>query len=962
MRIIAYFRVEMFRILNCLLRIMKKMHVFRSVFLLFCLFYVFITLGAQERATFSVRSFSKQEYKAESQNWSVTKDKNTYIYAANNTGLLEFDGIEWTFHPSPNGTILRSVEVDEQGRIFTSGYREIGYWVRDKFGNLNYTSLNDLAESLFSQNEEFWNIVISNGKVYFHSFTSIFIYDYNDFKVIRSGNVVGAIGEVNDEIYVHISQQGLFTIEDSKLIPFCSSSELINNHVHFVTALSDSSILIGTATDGLYVYEDGILKPYLSEWKQYFVVNNINRGAVSSEGHIIIGTLIDGVVIFDRRGNPLHRINNSNGLQNNTVLGIEVDWEDNIWLSLDKGIDFVSYHVDPSYSYYQYDEIGAVYDAARFEGKLYLSTNQGLFYRDWDVMEQRFRMVPGTQGQAWSCDVYKDELIVGHNLGTFRIKRDQVEMISAVGGGFKLVEHPENPDMLIQSTYSNIVFFEYANSAYRYKFQLTGFNDLIRYIEPDHLNNLWASHMHRGIYKLHLNDDYNALQNTTYLGDSIFGQDFNIQVFKIENRIVFTTGKQIFTYDDLNDQIILFEQMNMELGVFAQSHRIIPAPDHHYWFISKSGIALYRIQGNSYEKIKVYPLELFEEHLIIGYENIYPISAEEAVLCLDNGFVLLRSDQSDLAAMIRNMQFSLRGIEISGQSGNIEYLPLTEKEIRVPFKKRNITLSYAFPLYSNDVIEFQSLIDGLDENWAPALDKPVFSFDRIPPGEYRVLVRAYNRWNESTVNDEISIIVAPPWYLKRVSFLAYAVLLLLGIILGRFYLLQRIRNREQKIREGKEKELIKLRNEKLNAELSYRSQELANSTMSIIRKNEFLMNLKETIRRQKNDLGSRYPDKYFNQLTKKIDSNISSMDDWKVFEFHFEKAHEKFLHKLMSKYPLLNHGDLRLCAYLRMNLSSKEIAPLLRISVRGVENHRYKLRKKLNLKSEENLTDFILGI
>lgn len=153
-----------------------------------------------------------------------------------------------------------------------------------------------------------------------------------------------------------------------------------------------------------------------------------------------------------------------------------------------------------------------------------------------------------------------------------------------------------------------------------------------------------------------------------------------------------------------------------------------------------------------------------------------------------------------------------------------------------------------------------------------------------------------------------------------------------------------------------------MRNEKLNAELSFRSQELANSTMSIIKKNEFLMNLKDTIKMQKDELGTRYPEKYFNQLNKKIDSNISSMDDWKVFEFHFEKAHEKFLQKLMSKYPKLNHGDLRLCAYLRMNLASKEIAPLLRISVRGVENHRYKLRKKLNLKSDENLTDFILTI
>ena len=121
---------------------MIKSQLRRHIFLL-CFFIIPVfSAKAQERASFSVRNFSKQEYNAESQNWSVTEDKNGFIYLANNVGLLEFDGIEWTFHPSPNGTILRSVAVDEQGRIFTSGYREIGFWERDQFGNLNYTSLN----------------------------------------------------------------------------------------------------------------------------------------------------------------------------------------------------------------------------------------------------------------------------------------------------------------------------------------------------------------------------------------------------------------------------------------------------------------------------------------------------------------------------------------------------------------------------------------------------------------------------------------------------------------------------------------------------------------------------------------------------------------------------------------------------------------------------------------------------
>jgi DNA-binding CsgD family transcriptional regulator len=941
---------------------MNKNHLLRDLVLVFSLILLSGSIFAQERESFSVRNFTKQEYNAESQNWSITEDANGFIYVANNIGLLEFDGIDWDFHPSPNGTVIRSVAVDDENRIFTSGYREIGYWERDKYGNLKYISLNDMAEPLFSQNEEFWNTVITKDKVYFHSFSSIFVYDYATFKVIRPGAMIGSVNNVDEEIYVHLSQLGLFTLEDTILTPFLTEVAVSTNLVYFVKQLSDSSLLIGTESDGLYVYKDDVLSPYLEEWKDFFVVNNINRGAISGNGHIIIGTLIDGVMIFDQTGNPIHHINNSNGLQNNTILGINIDRDNNIWLSLDKGIDFISYHVDPSFSYYEYNEIGAVYAASLFEGNLYLSTNQGVFYRDWDVMEQRFRMVPGTQGQAWSCDVHKDELIVGHNRGTFKIKGGQVERISSVGGGFGLVRHLENADMLIQSTYSNIVFYEYGNTGYQFKYQLPGYNDLIRYLEPDHLDNLWASHMHRGVIKLHLSDDHRSILNASYFGDSIFGQNYNIQVFKVENRIVFTTGKNMYTYNDLNDSIILHDNLNDHLEKYRMSHRVVSGPDHHYWFISSEGIALFRIFEKTCELIKEYPIELFRDHLIIGYENIYPLNDYQAVLCLDNGFAILRADQTDLSIMIENKNLSLKGVEVRGEVVIDDFLPVDMSLTSVPFKMRNLTFSYSFPLFSNEKIEYQRFIIGLDKSWSSPLEKPVFTIDRIPPGKYSILVRAFNKWNNTSITNEISLEVEAPWYLKKISFLAYSLFIIALLILARQYLLRRIRNRERRIRDGKEKELIRLRNEKLNAELSYRSQELANSTMSIIKKNEFLLNLKETIRRQKDDLGTRYPDKFYNQLNKKIDNNISSMDDWKVFEFHFEKAHEKFLQKLKHKYPELNHGDLRLCAYLRMNLTSKEIAPLLRISVRGVENHRYKLRKKLNLKSDENLTDFIMSI
>lgn len=203
--------------------------------------------------------------------------------------------------------------------------------------------------------------------------------------------------------------------------------------------------------------------------------------------------------------------------------------------------------------------------------------------------------------------------------------------------------------------------------------------------------------------------------------------------------------------------------------------------------------------------------------------------------------------------------------------------------------------------------------------------------------------------------------ILPPWYLSIWAKISSVLMVLFLLLLFQRQVINQTRRKEHRKREEKEKELIHLRNEKLQDEISFKSQELANSTMLIIKKNEFLLELKRVLKSQKNQLESRFPDKYYQDLVKKIDDNIASHDDWKTFETNFERAHEEFIKKLKTNYPKLTPGDLRLCAYLRINLSSKEIAPLLGVSVRGVENHRYRLRKKMGLDIDVNLNEVMMN-
>ena len=123
----------------------------------------------------------------------------------------------------------------------------------------------------------------------------------------------------------------------------------------------------------------------------------------------------------------------------------------------------------------------------------------------------------------------------------------------------------------------------------------------------------------------------------------------------------------------------------------------------------------------------------------------------------------------------------------------------------------------------------------------------------------------------------------------------------------------------------------------------------------MLKKNKFLSRLKFELKKIESSPKIK-------TVINTIDRNLNNQDDWKFFEQAFNNADKDFLRKVKKTHPELTNNDLRLCAYLRLNLSSKEIAPLLNISLSSVEIKRYRLRKKMNLSRNQGLTDHILSL
>jgi len=284
--------------------------------------------------------------------------------------------------------------------------------------------------------------------------------------------------------------------------------------------------------------------------------------------------------------------------------------------------------------------------------------------------------------------------------------------------------------------------------------------------------------------------------------------------------------------------------------------------------------------------------------------------------------------------------------------------------------ENNLIFNYTVPQYNRFIdVEYQYMLEGLQGQWSEWSTKSSINFKNLEPGDYVFKVRAKiaNSSPENTVEYKFTIL--KPWYATNFAWICY---MLLFITLA-FYINKAYRNyyrkQEEKLIEENnllleiaalenEQQLMKLRNEQLSQDVDAKNRELAASTMSLIKKNELLNIIKEDLKKSSEENSGRN----IKSVISTINSNIAEKDSWKVFKEAFDNADKDFLKKIKAAHPSLTPSDLKLCAYLRLNLTSKEIAPMLNISIRSVEIKRYRLRKKLNLLHDDGLVNYILSI
>ncbi|WP_242497091.1 helix-turn-helix and ligand-binding sensor domain-containing protein [Flavobacterium petrolei] len=907
---------------------------------IFLLYLISFQLYSQELLPF-VENYNKSDYQGDNQIWNVAQGNDNAMYFANNYYLLRYDGVKWEKYSLPNKTIIRSIMVDGD-RIYSGSYKEFGYWYR-KNGKMIYVSISDTTKVFDeSDNEEVWKIFKFKGKIYFQSFNGLFQYDGKIIKKSKFDFLVSYCFPVGNDLLVASVEKGIYKMNNSKFEKIEGWSILENNVIHAIQKHQNKTYFF-TKKNGVYVEENGVLSAWKSSLNDILKAANINVAKFIKSNKLIIGTANKGVYIFDLNSGAYKNINRNNVLMNNSILSIELDKENDLWLGLDNGIAHIEVNSPISIFYDNSGILGSVYSIASTSKGYLMASNHGVFkYEDKELS-----LIPNTQGQAWDISKVNNKYLIGHNEGTFVYENGLFSKLSTINGGWNLAKSNINNSYL-QATYSGVIIYNDANDLNQ-KIVIKGILKPIKYVAQNRKNEIWAADNNRGLYRILYNDAYETTDIKNVTQHSKISNDFGVKIFEFRNEILFLINKSWYTYNSITNQLEANELFNTN---FKNVSNIVSIDENHF-LILQEGL-LYNIYAHDNKFIRNIIQEKYYKGKIIN-DNVKVFkNKDNYLLNLDDGFISLQLKYTNKKAS---------NISIEAFVNN----NLVQKNSKIPYNSE-LRIHVISGVFGATRPNLFYKLNGTKE-FIP-VNEGLIVLNNLNSGSNEITVYLHDGLTYDKISN-FQFIVAKPWYLSFWMILFY--LVVIGGILYLYYkwnkmrYIQKLELRDEELKHQKkilemelkaENELNIQEYEKhiLELELQTKSSEVAGKSLSIAKQSEMIENIQSIL---DSDMDFN---KLKSEIKKAIKINAVNKHEWETFETNLNQIHNEFIITLFKKFPNLTSKDIKLCIYLKMNLSSKEIAPMMNISFRGVELHRYRLRKKLNLVQDENLSKFLLSI
>ena len=868
-----------------------------------------------EKGVPEMENFTPSDHGATGKIWEIKSSGNGLIYCASEKGLLEYDGNNWrTFKGSKGFT--RSITIANDSTIYTGSDMDFGVWKRNKLMFFEYQSLYPFKEKASKESEEFWTVAMINDSPVFVSHHNIYFKKAGKFSKIVAPTRFSESFYTNGKLYLCDQERGLYTFDGNRLNLLTDFSEKKLSIIgHF--QIKNQSFFV-TKNNGVKFLSHGKLHNLENEVSKKLKTDIVFSFAQIDSSHLVFGTILNGFYITDVNGNIIHHIDRQKGLLNNTILSLYYDPSGNLYAGMDYGFVKINLKDKTNYFIDFQGNFGTGYSALLQNSNFYLGTNQGLYKSSWQnlnnsSLQNNFSIISGSEGQVWSLKNVDNEVLMGHDLGLFRLVGNSVQKISGEHGIWTIKTLGKN--YILTGNYNGISVFRKENGNWNFVKKVNGIVGSCNQIEI--INNiLWVNIPNYGLIRVVLDEDFNPVKKTIFPIENFYAGD--LQLISKKQKIHVKVGRFDYQFDEVKGKFTLISNVSLEKeikGLLNGFSTPISLTSNYLFYPIYNGFALKNIT-NSTSDFKVYPL-------------------------------------------------MFRGLEIF----NNDTKKVFSLENPIPFRFNNVRLSFIIPQVEGAIYQHRFGETGKWSNWTT---NSSFEFLDIEAGNHNFYVQAKVDGKLTNI-EKISFTVKPAWYN---TWLAYFIYFLISI--GLYFVIKKrqlhlLKKQEESLKkqeeeslktqqEKHEQEKLLLQQEQLEREKDILQQKVKDKTIELAQKakddedkNRLLLRVTEKVQEIEND--PNLSKIRLKEIRRMLNSYLESEDH--TFEIQMDELHQEFFKSMKNDFPSLSIYDLRLCAYLKIGLTSKEMADILQVLPSSINVSRSRLRKKLGLQPDDDLYDFL---
>ena len=744
-----------------------------------------------------ITNYPYQEYGASPTNWWVLEDKNGIMYFASGPGVLQYDGVNWDLTRIPNSG-ARCIVQDDEGVIYTGGTGDFGYLKPNEVGKLEYVSLADQIPEAHKVFGVVWEVDYYKDRIIFRTEFKLFCWDGNTMKIIESeyGYHVGNI--VHDTYYLRIWGRGLCYLTDQDTFELVPGGErFANERIYVMLPYDEKRVLLGTRNEGFYLFDGTTYEPFKTGADEYVKGDLYLPGVALNDGRFIFYSFSDGAFMVDHDGRLIQKYTVDNGLQDGALDFTFLDSRGVLWMALFNGISSVN--LNNSFTYLDKDmglPTNVVFTVRRFQGTLYLSTNNGIAYLDEE--NNTIHPIEGTFGQGSEFLETRGRLYVGTgDMGLIEIKGKSFEHVKRnvnydLRASSLLVQSKVDPNRLYiphQQGITTLYFneakgqFELESVNADYTFSGGGYNILET---PE--GNLWVAANEPGKV-FYLKPDFGAEKfNLAEAEEIVYDQESGLPsspiafgLFDGELQFFASRTRETFVFSDteqrfiakkfIYDEYIDWDRQASNFAVDGEGKSFLNAGGG-VLVLTKNSNGQFEINADTFKELKgsilwyIYP----EEPRPDGTQVVWMTGPDGVV----------RYEGRMEKPSNPNFETYIRRISASGDSllyaGNIS---IPEK-LEITYDRNSVTIGYAAPLFIGQKdMKYSTWLTGFDNNWSEWTAQTSREYINLPPGSYTFKVRAQNVYGDISEEASVPFVISYPWYR---TWWAYA-LYLLGFVL-----------------------------------------------------------------------------------------------------------------------------------------------------------------------------------